>query len=182
MTVKVWDAVTGACISTLEGHSGFSDFVVGVVCVKRIEARDMPNVELVTSLGLADNNDPYAVLSFGGRKEWSPRTSTQWEGGGTVSWDVDDSEAGWRLRVTRDELVCDQGKLRVVLMDANRVFSDTLIGQAEVSLKGLAEGGVGGPVQTLSATLTHPERGGEYRGTVLLSVCLAALSAEEQQA
>ena len=99
-----------------------------------------------------------------------------------MSWDVDDSEAGWRLRVTRDELVCDQGKLRVVLMDANRVFSDTLIGQAEVSLKGLAEGGVGGPVQTLSAALTHPERGGEYRGTVLLSVCLAALSAEEQPA
>mmetsp|Transcript_36457 Transcript_36457/g.37134 ORF Transcript_36457/g.37134 Transcript_36457/m.37134 type:complete len:399 (+) Transcript_36457:61-1257(+) len=157
-----------------------TNFDVATLCVRRIEADEMKNVESKMGQLVGDHNDPYASLSLG-TDLWEsgkcPRTSTLWNSGKRAVWDIGDvNDKHWRIPVTKELLL--QEKLSITLTDANTNKPDVQIGVTSLSLGKLAEVGVNGGLVELIGTLTGGSKGKD-RGTVKVSVCLLPITTKK---
>mmetsp|Transcript_5768 Transcript_5768/g.5960 ORF Transcript_5768/g.5960 Transcript_5768/m.5960 type:complete len:569 (-) Transcript_5768:244-1950(-) len=161
-----------------------SNFSHASLCVKRIEARNMPNVESKVGDGLGNNNNAYAMLTYGGNvipvSSWSPRTATHWNAGSVCAWDMTDSERerergrevvweDWRVQVARNELLTET--LKVVIMDDNKATPHVLIGVTDMPLDELVMSGIAGEAIEVEGILRNPGYQKEM-GRVKVTLCL----------
>ena len=131
------------------------------VAVRSVEARGLKSVELM------GKNDPYAILSVG--KKWSQRTKTIDEAGSDATWSLEPGDASWQIDMSGDEL--RQQTLAVVVMDANSLRSDVVIGEGEVSLSSLyVEDRNGVSEVSLSVPLFDKKRHSTGHVSVVISV------------
>jgi C2 domain len=91
-----------------------ADFTVGVISIKMLECRGLPNTEI----GM-DPPDPYARVSFG---DWEDATPTLQNFGVDPLW----KDLQMHFEVNRDSLLKE--KLKIVVMDENSLTSDALMG------------------------------------------------------
>eukprot|EP01041_Mallomonas_annulata_P002120 gene2120-4143_t len=142
------------------------------LCVKRIEAKGLKNVEM-----LGGQNDPYVMLSFRQKKDWTARTETLEEGGSNVQWDMDDGDEKWSVDMSQTEMQSEM--LRVVVTDANTMMPDKLIGEGEVSLSEVAHAGLDGGKIALKVTLLDKKKKPAGTVTIYVFLCSVGFRADE---
>eukprot|EP00607_Mallomonas_marina_P010317 CAMPEP_0182419872 /NCGR_PEP_ID=MMETSP1167-20130531/4219_1 /TAXON_ID=2988 /ORGANISM="Mallomonas Sp, Strain CCMP3275" /LENGTH=643 /DNA_ID=CAMNT_0024595011 /DNA_START=13 /DNA_END=1945 /DNA_ORIENTATION=+ len=153
------------------------DFVMARLCITRIEALGMKNVEKMALFG--NGNDPYAFVSYldnqweGASREqlasksFHPTTSAVKEGGANAAWDIHVANRSWHMIVSREEL--KEKRVTVTLMDKNTTRAHTKIGDGTVSLLELLNKGINGGSVTITTELKEK---GVITGTVKITVIL----------